>query len=218
MTKVSRVLTNPSNNDVINWKYFPRYWPFVRGIHRSPVNSPHKGQWRGTLMFSMICTWVNGWVNTGEAGDLRRYRAHYDVTVIPMKILSQMDRGWSGLLQLEFIIFARDSTRWYRYLAVEILNAFSCKKTFVSRSKFWWIVFHESNWQQLTIGPNNAFVPNRRQAITEMIVRFTGVYMRHRSSMRFKLRGVKEMLPSADINTRSDTDMWVLVPCGVESD
>ena len=55
--------------DVIKWKHFPRYWPFVRGIHRSPVNSPHKGQWRGALMFSLICTWINGWVNNGEAGD-----------------------------------------------------------------------------------------------------------------------------------------------------
>ena len=35
------------NYDVIKWKHFPRYWPFVRGIQRSPVNSPHKGQWRG---------------------------------------------------------------------------------------------------------------------------------------------------------------------------
>ena len=42
-------------DDVIKWKHFPRYWPFVRGIHRSPVNSPHKGQWRGALMFSLIC-------------------------------------------------------------------------------------------------------------------------------------------------------------------
>ena len=39
-------------DDVIKWKHFPRYWPFVRRIHRSPVNSPHKGQWRGVLMFS----------------------------------------------------------------------------------------------------------------------------------------------------------------------
>ena len=39
------------HDDVIKWKHFPRYWPFVRGIHRSPVNSPHKGQWRGALMF-----------------------------------------------------------------------------------------------------------------------------------------------------------------------
>ena len=30
------------HDDVIKWKRFPRYWPFVWGIHRSPVNSPHK--------------------------------------------------------------------------------------------------------------------------------------------------------------------------------
>ena len=71
--------------DVIKWKHFPRYWPFVRGIQRSPVNSPHKGQWRGALVFSLICVWINGWVNNREVGDLRRYCAHYDVTV--MRIL-----------------------------------------------------------------------------------------------------------------------------------
>ena len=70
------------HDDVIKWNHFLRYWPFVRGIHRSPVNSPHKGQWRGALMFSLICLWINGWVNNGEAGDLRRYRGHYDVIVM----------------------------------------------------------------------------------------------------------------------------------------
>ena len=59
------------HDDVIKWKHFPRYWPFVRGMHRSPVNSPHKGQWRGALIFSYICARINGWVNNGEAGDLR---------------------------------------------------------------------------------------------------------------------------------------------------
>ena len=44
-----------SHDFVIKWKNFPRYWPFVRGIHRSPVNSPHKGQWRWALVFSLIC-------------------------------------------------------------------------------------------------------------------------------------------------------------------
>ena len=71
-----------THNDVIKWNDFPRYWPFVQGIHRSPVNSPHKGQWRGALMFSLICVWINGWVNNREAADLRRYRAHYDVIVM----------------------------------------------------------------------------------------------------------------------------------------
>ena len=49
------------HDDVIKWKHDRRYWPFVRGIHRSPVNSPHKSQWRGALMFSLICAWINAW-------------------------------------------------------------------------------------------------------------------------------------------------------------
>ena len=45
-------------------------------------NSLHKGQWRGALIFSLICAWINAWVNNREAGDLRRYRAHYYVSVM----------------------------------------------------------------------------------------------------------------------------------------
>ena len=72
----------PTHDDVIKWEHFPRYWPFVRGIHRSPVNSPHKGQWRWALMFSLFCAWINCWVNNHETGDLRRHRSHYDVAVM----------------------------------------------------------------------------------------------------------------------------------------
>ena len=70
------------HEDVIKWKKCPRYWPFVRGIHRSPVNSPHKGQWRGALVFSLICAWTSGWVSTRDDGDLRRHRSHYDDTAV----------------------------------------------------------------------------------------------------------------------------------------
>ena len=77
-----QVATLISYCDVIKWKHFPRYWPFVRGIHRSPVNSPHKDQWRGALMFSLICTWTNSWANNGDAGDLRCHRTHYGVIVM----------------------------------------------------------------------------------------------------------------------------------------
>ena len=66
----------------MKWKHFPRYWPSVRGIHRSPVDSLHKGQWRGALVFSLNCAWTNGWTNNWDAVDLRRHCAHYDVTVI----------------------------------------------------------------------------------------------------------------------------------------
>ena len=70
------------HDDVIKRKHFLRYWPFVRGIHRWPVNSLHKGPWRGALMFSLICAWTNGWVNNRNASDLRRNRANYDITVM----------------------------------------------------------------------------------------------------------------------------------------
>ena len=69
-------------DDVIKWKHFPRYWPFVWGIQRAPLNSPHRGQWHGALMFSLICSRINGWVNNSEAGDLRRHCTHYDVIVM----------------------------------------------------------------------------------------------------------------------------------------
>ena len=80
--RIGATLIAHNHDDVIKWKYFPRYWPFVREIHRSPVNFPHKGQWRGALMFTLICARMNGWVNNREAGDLRRYLAHYDVIVM----------------------------------------------------------------------------------------------------------------------------------------
>ena len=47
------------HDDVIKWKHFSRYWPFVWEIHRSPVNSPQKGQWRGAWVFPMV------WTNAG---------------------------------------------------------------------------------------------------------------------------------------------------------
>ena len=49
--------------------------PVIRGF-------PHKGQWRGALMFSLICVWTNDWISNRDACDLRRHRAHYDVTVM----------------------------------------------------------------------------------------------------------------------------------------
>ena len=72
---------NNSHDGFIKWKHFPRYWPFVRGIHLWPVNSPRKGQWRGDLVFSLICAWINDWGNSRDAGDLRRHRTHCDVIV-----------------------------------------------------------------------------------------------------------------------------------------
>ena len=98
-----------AHNDLIKWKHFPRYCPFVRWIHRSPVNSPHKGQWCGALMFPLICAWINGWVNNRKAGDLRRNCAHYDVTVMrsgeenyswPWQYVSFRNLNWGRMASL----------------------------------------------------------------------------------------------------------------------
>ena len=75
------------------WKHIPRYWPFVRVIHRSTANSPHKGQWRGVLMFSLICAWINGSINTREAGDLRRHGAHNGVIVMFVSLICVWGTG-----------------------------------------------------------------------------------------------------------------------------
>ena len=68
--------------DIIKWKHFPCYWPFVHWIHQSMVNSLHKDQWHGTLMFSLICTWTNVSGNNWDTSGWRRHCAHYDVTLM----------------------------------------------------------------------------------------------------------------------------------------
>ena len=68
--------TDQYHDDVIKWKHFLRYWPFV-----------HKGHWRGASMFSLIWAWINDWVNSREAGDLRRRRAHCDVILMILRWL-----------------------------------------------------------------------------------------------------------------------------------
>ena len=68
--------------DFIKWKHFACYRRFVRGIQRWPVvNSPHKGQWHGALMFSLICAWTKGCANNRDAGDLRCHTAFIMVSL-----------------------------------------------------------------------------------------------------------------------------------------
>ena len=97
------------HDDVIKWEHFPRHWPFVREIHRSPVNYRHKGQWCGALVFSLICAWINGWVNNRGAGDLRCHHAHYDVTV--MKVV--LGHHWSNM-EMTRQTFGQQHLLWFK--------------------------------------------------------------------------------------------------------
>ena len=138
---MSRLLSNIVHDNVIRWKYFPRYWPFVRGIQRSPVNSPHKGQWCWALMFSLICLWINGCVNSREAGDLRRHRAQYDVTVM-------FFGGWNAIYMLHNIFILR-----YGHSHVKAMFAYGLVPIWMFLFVgYWWVIASQIKvWVQLLI-------------------------------------------------------------------
>ena len=93
----------------VNWSGYNTWWrqqmeTFSALLALCAGNSPvsgefptHKVQWRGSLMFSLISAWINGWVNNREAGDLRRHRTHYDATVMktnPSCEVNYRMEGW----------------------------------------------------------------------------------------------------------------------------
>ena len=122
------------HDDVIKWKHFPRYTPFVQGIHQSQVNSPHKGQWRGALKFSLICVWINGWVNNGEAGDLRRHRAPCDVILMKPFVFFEIGR----LL----------GSSWYKYISFRMSSLFFVKTNTLPHLAYKDFVCHERDFIQ----------------------------------------------------------------------
>ena len=75
------LFTLTTHDDVIKWKHFPRYCPFVRGIHRSR-RIPRTKASDAELWCFLWSAWINDWVNNREAGDLRRHRGHHVVNVM----------------------------------------------------------------------------------------------------------------------------------------
>ena len=75
-----------------------------------PVDSPHKGQWRGDLMFSLMCTWKkNGWASNRDADDLRRHGAHCDVTVMRWQFI--FDNAITRMNTMLLVIWATHGPR-----------------------------------------------------------------------------------------------------------
>ena len=77
-----------NHDGVIKWNNFRATGALCAGM----ANSPHKGQWRGALMFFVICTWTNenNRVNNRDAGDLRRHGTHYDVLVMVLQHMTYL--------------------------------------------------------------------------------------------------------------------------------
>ena len=91
------VLCNASLSTLINWSWWRHQMETISALLAICAwNSPVTGQWRVALMFSLICAWINDWVNSREPGDLRRHYAHYDVIVMFDNIITCILRYCSG--------------------------------------------------------------------------------------------------------------------------
>ena len=125
------------------------------GIHRSPVNSPHEGQWRWALMFSLVCVWINGWVNNREAGDLRCYRTHYDVIVMFSTVWSPRCGccGWSStVITLHHVLHV---------ISIHAVQSTAPHGLFTH----WGQVMYICVGKLTNNGSDNGLSPGRRQAI-----------------------------------------------------
>ena len=102
----------------------------------SPVTGefPAKGQWRGVLMFSLICVWINGWVSNREASDLRRHRAHYDITGMPWTTCQTL----FGTSWMVWHSKHQEMEHSFDSMTSESLNLFSRITTALERT-FWFI-------------------------------------------------------------------------------
>ena len=122
-----------ADDDVMKCKQFPRYWPFVRGIHRPPVNFKHISQWRGALMYSLIMAWTDSWAKNGDDGDLRCYRAHDDVIVMVINFVLLFVVVLFAIIYIHICvylcIYICVCTYIYTYIYINIR---------VCECRFWW--------------------------------------------------------------------------------
>ena len=149
VTTIPRYLGNQTMSDTPQphlVKFYPHSWHVSWWRHQMetfsallalcagnspvPVISPHKGQWRGALMLSLICARINDWVNYHEAGDLRRHRGHYDISVM----IDQGDTESSSFrLQwqrhLEYLLYS-----WNKAFFISFLKH-RCRMMHISVSK-----------------------------------------------------------------------------------
>ena len=172
------------HDDIIKWKHFPRYWPFVQGIHPSPVNSPHKGQWCRALMFPLICIWINGWVNNLEAGDLICYHAHYDVTVMLVMLQGlQQPQIWQCRTNGYFSSMGKAFNYLY-YLNFEIWNNFNIPICFLKQFSI----------SQVYIG---SLIPGYHMSTTSVVLRLNFASL---TRALFALFNLNRVVPSAVTN------------------
>ena len=132
--------TTQTHDDVIKWKHLPCYWPIVRGIHRSPVDSSRKGQWRGLLKLYLICAWTNGWANNRNADDLWRHCSYFDVSAMYSRA-----REYVKLKHMQTNIYHSYIIIYHLYLTfiyiLFIYDVYLCQSRLSRNSRFPGILF-----------------------------------------------------------------------------
>ena len=85
------------------------------GEFTGPCWIPHTNASDAELWcFLWSAPWINGWVNNREAGDLRRYRAHSDVTVM-MRGYDSRGRVQKGVLYFPLQMHAAAVLLWLHH-------------------------------------------------------------------------------------------------------
>ena len=135
------------------WSYLLRLYPFSWWRHQMetfsallaicagnspiPVNSPHKGQSRGALLFTLICVWINGCVNNREADDLRRYCAHYGVTV--MLVITHGNFKLAMIYGYNIVYAGQCDSSWWPQLWFRLYHHILSAASYRSLEK--WVLF-----------------------------------------------------------------------------
>ena len=99
-------LVAPISVRLVYYIEFLKYHNFTKWkhFHRSPVDSPHKGQWPWALILSIACAWTNGWANNRDTGNLRCHHAHYDTAVMILLHINKLHLTSSYTYSLYSII------------------------------------------------------------------------------------------------------------------
>ena len=118
------------HDDVIKWKHFPRYWPFVRGIHRSGDFPAQRPVTRSFDVFFDLRPNIQYWVNNREVGDLRRHRCQYDVNIMTLPMTRNNFEWTSRTRWSQFNEISRHFRIYFQITGSWSLIGVSCKNSF----------------------------------------------------------------------------------------
>ena len=121
-----RLSVSVPHDYVIKWKHLRRYWFFMRRIHRWPADSPHNGQWRSALMFSLICDTVEQTIETPviwdaiDSNELDGYKCIWVVSDSSQCLPAEIYNLWASYVSV--IVSHMDISSYFVSLLICIMG------------------------------------------------------------------------------------------------